>query len=136
MIHFFQNGRFRRSMSSDQLQITCQTQWTNGQCTGIWAERSGFEYRPDQCVVFLGKTLLLSQCLSAPWSIEMGTGELSHCLSPPQSIKWVLENCHIVSLSTLEYKMGTRELSHCLSTPKSIEWVLENCHIVSLHPRV
>ena len=63
-------------MSSDQLWITCQTQWTNGQCTGIWAWRSGFEYRPDQCVVFFGKTLLLSQCLSPPWSIEMGTGEL------------------------------------------------------------
>ena len=54
-----------------------ETEWPDGQCTGLRVERSGFKTWQGYCVVFFGKTLLLSPCLSPP----------------RKEFKWVLKNC-------------------------------------------
>ena len=54
-----------------------ETEWPDGQCTGLRVERSGFKTWPGYYVVFFGKTLLLIPCLAPP----------------RKEFKWVLKNC-------------------------------------------
>ena len=57
----------------------CEIQWTNGQCTGLWMERSGFETWLGQCDVLMSP---LTMPLSLPeykWGPENCQGSLMKC---------------------------------------------------------
>ena len=87
-------------------------------------ERSGFETLPSQCVVFLGKELLIT--LAVPLMIlstqkyKMGTGKLSGKPDEMRGGNLAMELAShpegrgampLMILSTQEYKMGIGKLS-------------------------
>lgn len=53
-----------------------ETDWPDGQCTGLQVNRSGYKTWLSQCVVFSGKTLY-SHSTSPPPGVYMSICELS-----------------------------------------------------------